>query len=249
MELKGAILIIGSLLWDPNQNSLIGFRKKWRNKRLQMDNRIHVKAPIRYGRESGNGKNLTMVFSSDCDNKTKFGTAFLVPVKNAKIKSVRGIVNQARFLSEAEGSANKKLCKGNNDKWCTIGILFNPKLKKNLKEDILKRWRELILKDDGLKDFTDYKVGNEKSALSNKGEILIKWIKSIDKDCQTRINEFDFILATCTKPNVKQYPNSEEIANDIINDNRKYFFNNLINGITTFQDKVVLKSNTSQPHA
>ena len=242
MELKGAILIIGSLLWDPNQNSQIGLRKKWRNKRLQMDNRVHVKAPIRYGRESGKGKDLTMVFSSKCDNKTKFGTAFLVPMKNGKIKSLKGIEIQARFLSKAENSKNNKLCKGSiNDKWCTIGILFNPKLKKSLKENILTKWQKLIIKDDGLYDFANYKVGTEKSVLSNKGEILIKWISSIDPDSQTFVNEIDFILATCTKPNVKEYPNPEEIADNIIKDKRKYFFNNQRNGITTFQDREVLK--------
>ena len=63
--MKGAILIIGSLLWDPDKNKEIGFRKRWRDKRLIVKNKIHVKAPIRYGKLSCNEKNYTMVFSKD----------------------------------------------------------------------------------------------------------------------------------------------------------------------------------------
>ena len=65
MELKGAILIIGSLLWDPDQGNEKGARKTWRNKRLKMEDRVHVKVPIRYGRLSGSvhNRHFTMVFS------------------------------------------------------------------------------------------------------------------------------------------------------------------------------------------
>jgi hypothetical protein len=230
-------------LWDPNLGNRIGVRRKWRNKRLLMKNKIHVKSPIRYGRLSGNNeaKQYTMVFSSECEHKKQFGTAYVVPFKNNEIRSLKGIENQARFLSQVEGGNDTKLCKGANDKWCTIGIIYNPEIDKNLKNKISVRWKELLEKDEGLKDFQKYKVDKEKSILSNTGEILINWPKSVDKSYQNKIDEFDIILATCTKPNIRNYPNVNEQSGKILSDKRKYFFRNIENGISTFQDRLVLK--------
>ena len=243
MKLKGAVLIIGSLLWATNQGYKIGLRKNWRNKRLLMRNKIHVKVPIRYGRLSGekNEKNYTMVFSKECESKNKFGTAYVIPFKRNEIRSLKGIENQARFLSEAEGSSNKKLCKGGNDKWCTIGIIFNPNFEKNLKLNILNWWKELIEKDNGLSDYHEYYIGKEKSVLSKRGEIYINWPKAIEKHNQKKIDVIDFILATCTKPNLNYYPSIKQLSERIKIDKRKYFFHNIENGITTFQDRLILK--------
>lgn len=242
MKLKAAILIIGSLLWDPDQGTVVGARKKWRDDRLSINRKIHVKAPIRYGRLSGNeNKKYTMVFSSECEQTNKFGTAFVVPLKRNEIRSIKGIENQARFLSRAEGDSNDKLCKGNQDKWCTIGILFNPSFDKKLKLRFLTRWHELLEKENGLKDYQDYKVGAEESILSEFGEIKLHWPKAIDMRNQKIIDEFNLILATCTKPNINAYPDIEELRKNVQSDDRKYFFNNIANGITTFQDREILK--------
>ena len=43
--MKGAVLIIGSLLWDKSQT-----RKDWRNNYLNINDSKSVSAPIRYGR-------------------------------------------------------------------------------------------------------------------------------------------------------------------------------------------------------
>ena len=240
--MKGAILIIGSLLWDPDKNQEIGFREKWRNKRLNISNKIHVKAPIRYGRLSGdkNERNYTMVFSKDCERDNLFGTAYLIPFKSKDIKTKKGIENQARFLSDAEGGVNKELCKGNRDKWATIGLLLNPKMPLEVKNEMLLWWGNLLKKDGGLLDYQDYQVGNEESILSDKGELLINWLQPLDKFNIEAINEFDFVLATCTKPNIEKYPSAEELAENILKDKRKYFFSNIENGITTFQDRDIL---------
>jgi len=243
MKLKGAILLIGSLLWDPNQGDRIGLRKNWRNKRLLMKEKIHVKAPIRYGRLSGrnNERNYTIVFSKKCESKNRFGTAYVIPFKNKEICSLKGIENQARFLSEAEGASDRDLCKGGDKKWCTIGIIFNPHFDKNLQFSILDWWKELIEKDHGLIDYPEYKIGKEKSILSEKGQILIKWPKAIDQINQEKIDELDFILATCTKPNLKEYPCIEQLKENVQIDQRRYFFHNIENGITTFEDRLILK--------
>jgi len=42
--MRTGILIIGSLLWDNCQ------REAWRRSRLHVDRKLHVKAPICYGR-------------------------------------------------------------------------------------------------------------------------------------------------------------------------------------------------------
>lgn len=235
MELKGAILIIGSLLWDPDQNNKIGFRKAWRSKRLLMKDKIHVKAPIRYGRRSGRNQNLTMVFSKDCDNENRIGTAYLIPLKKI-IKSFKGIENQARFLSQAEGASDNKLKKGIKSEWCTIGIQFNPNFNKDVKSEILAKWKAKVLYDGGLKNVEIYK-----SVLSTGGELTINWLSAVNKNDQKIINEFDFILATCTVPTENLLPNEKEISKDVVIDDRKYFFKNIQNGITTFQDRGVIK--------
>ena len=240
--MKGAVLIIGSLLWDPDKNQEIGFREKWRNKRLNINKKIHVKAPIRYGRLSGakNERNYTMVFSKDCERANLFGTAYLIPFKRKDIRTKKGIENQARFLSDAEGGVNKELCKGNRDKWATISLLLNPEMPLEVKNEMLQWWKNLLKKDGGLLDYQDYQVDNEESILSDKGELLINWLHPLDKSNIDTINEFDFVLATCTKPNIDKYPSAEKLAENVVKDKRKYFFLNIENGITTFQDRDIL---------
>src|SRR6478736_6100473 len=112
--MKGGILVIGSLFWDPDQGANKGAREEWRKKRLNMDKKIHVFAPIRYGRLS-TGKSYTMVFSKEVEGAKELGTAFIIPFRNNSVKW-KGLLNQARYLSEAEG-AGDKLAKGVQEVW------------------------------------------------------------------------------------------------------------------------------------
>ena len=57
-ELNVGILIIGSLIWNPELH-----RERWRSSRLLCKKAIKVAAPIRYGRISKN-KTFTMVLFS-----------------------------------------------------------------------------------------------------------------------------------------------------------------------------------------
>lgn len=240
--MRGAILIVGSLLWDKKKH-----RIEWRKNRLLLDEKIHVFAPIRYGRESGknDNKNYTMVFSSNLEKCKNFGTAYVVPLKNKCSKPFEDLVNEAEQLSIAENSnenGDNKLCKGNNSKWCTIGLLLNPKIEKEEKDSLLKKWQQKLIVDNGLKDYKEYCINNEEeSILSEKGEILINWLTSVNPNNKTKLNEFDFILATCTKQNIKDYPKITELKDSALRDVREYFFNNVTNGITTFQDREIIK--------
>lgn len=234
--MRGGILIIGSLLWDPDQGENKGIRKEWRKKRLKMDEKIHVFAPIRYGRKSTNGS-YTMVFSKEIDSPASMGTAFVVPFKN-EISTFKGLLNQAQYLSEAEGMNDKKLIKGKADKWCTIGILLNPDIDERSKSAISVKYLKQLNSDEYSRYFSDFKLGSEPSILKNNGEIDINWIRTVNPQLQKSINGLDFILATCPKPKI--YPDSKEIKANLEADSRNYFYNNIMNGITTFQDKEIL---------
>jgi hypothetical protein len=77
--LSGGVLIIGSLIWDrENEN-----RIRWRNDFLDQAGQIKVPAPIRYGRvSSGRCCTFSMVFSDECNRPELKGTAILVPFAN-----------------------------------------------------------------------------------------------------------------------------------------------------------------------
>ncbi len=209
---------------------------------MSMKDKLHVKVPIRYGRlsEKNNEKQYTMVFSQSCDNNNHFGTAYIIPFKRNSIRSLRGLENQARFLSEAEGARDRKLCIGKS-KWCTIGILFNPNIEPEIKKQILNKWKQLVLKDGGLADFQDYKICDEETVLSDHGEILINWPNAVDERDQDGIDNFDVIIATCTKPTLENYLSIDELRMKAQNDKRGYFYQNIKNGITTFEDRLILK--------
>lgn len=238
MILKGGILIIGSLFWQDDQDSKPFHRRNWRNKQLLLKDRLHVFAPIRYGRLSKKEDNetFTMVLSKAVEEKNELGTAFVVPFKNSSIRSLKGIQNQARFLSEAEGLNDKKIVKGKK-KWCAIGILFNPEIEITLKIEILNYWSSLIQKDGGF-DPLEYCIHPESPIISSDGEILISWLKTVNCKNQNILDEFDFVLATCPKPT--KYPSIEELQENIKGDKREYFYNNLSNGITTYIDNSVI---------
>lgn len=102
-------------------------------------------------------------------------------------------------MSRAEGGKDVNLVKGNQDKWCIIGILFNPIFDPKKKENLLKAL-ERILNAQGLEyEYSRFCIPPETSILSNRGEININWPKTIDPKEQASLDNTDFILATCPK--------------------------------------------------
>lgn len=243
IKYKSGVLIMGSLFWDIGNKDFPNYRKKWRQNRLNMRNAIHVKLPIRYGRKSSNG-NYTMVVSKELESKGKLGSGYLVPFKN-KTLTLKGLINQAKYLSEAEGKnknksfdENSKFVKGGKDKWAIISVLINPNIDRIKKENVLEKWHSIVNKQNIKTQYLEFKIGAELSHLSQKGELLIDWIKSIDETYQDKVNQFDLLLMTATIPNIPNYPEIKELRKNISDDDRKYFFNNLRNGIFTFQDEI-----------
>ncbi|MDQ7960511.1 hypothetical protein [Flavobacterium lindanitolerans] len=238
--MKGGILIIGSLLWDPDQGEHINFREEWRNTHLNMDDKIRVVAPIRYGRRSNGRPSYTMVLSKETDTKEKLGTAYVVPFKNNPLISDE-VLSQAKELSKAEGKGDDKLVKGNQIKWCVIGLLFNPSINPEKRKGLLDKFTHQLQIDGLAENHKLFRIGDEPSILNEKGEIEINWLEPVVSKDKEKIDSFDFIMATCTWQNLKNYPDADEILRSVKIDNKqKYFLNNSKNGISTFQDQEII---------
>jgi len=123
IELKGGVIIIGSLLWEDDLDKGDNLRNNWRINSLDLQGKILVKLPIRYGRYSKNNI-YTMVFSLNCEKNSKLGTGYIIPFKQNTIKHLDILVSEARKMSEAEGMKNRFIGE-NKDIWGSMGILVN----------------------------------------------------------------------------------------------------------------------------
>ncbi len=220
---KGAILIIGSLYWDNDS------RAQWRNDRLDLDNKIFVQAPIRYGRISGGKRKntYTMVFSLSC-YEDGLGTAILAPLLY-DIKGLSDLRLEAEKLWQAERGLQNRIF----GSWGAVGLLINPAT--GFPDDLLDGWKEYYDRYIHISDFSI--VENESPVISQNGLLSIEWIKD-NNDCHSV--EYDFILATATIPSSQQYPSANDIAQACIdNQYPDYINNNIENGITTFQDSEI----------
>jgi len=219
MQLKGGVIIIGSLLWQDDLNKNDKIRYNWRNTSLNIDEKILVRLPIRYGRYS-RGSIYTMVFSTDCEKKKRLGTGYVIPFKNNPIKHLDALISEARMMAKAEGMCSRFVGRTNSI-WASMGIMINKKkVKPEICEVILSRWAKEFKDDGGGQDISEYRVKKEKLSITRKGELQITWPKSIDTDEESKIKEVDFLIATSTKPKYQQfgitkYPSSNEIAHSV----------------------------------
>jgi hypothetical protein len=223
--MNGAVLLIGSLLWENEENSLdktMGkIRVDWR-KELDVENKIQVNVPIRYGRVSSTKMNTyTMVFSNSVYN---FGTAYIVPFKNVS-NNFTDIKNQALRLSIAEGISTQKYPNRLISTWGAVGITFN-----NVSEIIKNSWHNEFKKFDNQK----YGLGNETPTIKPNGELNFYFKIP---------NDIDYVFATTIQPNVLKYPTDKEIIN-IINETKydTYIKENFNNGIRVDNDDYIIKN-------
>lgn len=247
MRLNGGVIIIGSLLWqhDLCSSKSDNVRRSWRDAALNLDEKILVKLPIRYGRHS-KGSIYTMVFSTRCEKTQKMGTGYVIPFKINPIEHLDELICEARRMSNAEGMKCKFIGEGNQI-WGTMGILINKqRVDSKTIGQILPRWENELRGDGGGKHTSEYRVGKEKLSINKKGELQINWPTPVKRSDEKRIQETDFLLVASTKPKHKQkgnvkYPTPTELAESVRNDlKRCYFINNFQNSITTFQDNAVL---------
>lgn len=241
INLKGGVLIIGSLLWQDHLENKNGdnIRKLWRDRHLLFDHKIMVKVPIRYGRLS-NSDIYTTVFSNSCA-KTKNGTGYFIPFKQTPILTYNDLVNEAKEVSIAEGMKGKFLSKekGTKKVWCVLGILTNPKTVNKVQEKaLLDKWSKTI-NSQGTFDPNDFKQMREKSCLDKYGKLNISWPTPLDNRNSEILNNYDFIIATGTKPT--KYPKINKLTENVKSDKTRYYFiENYNSGITTFQDIEVI---------
>lgn len=231
MELKGGVIIIGSLLWqDYLKKEGDNIRLNWRNAHLDIKNNIPVTLPIRYGRKSSLDI-MTMVFSNRMAKKKGFG--YIVPFKK-KINNQKELLCEIIALSAAEGMAGNIV-----SSWCVLTYLINDSIiKPESKKEIVKLFRQR--KNDGV-NIQDYKVDRERSCITKSLKLNIDWVVPISESDKPKIDKFSFLLATATQP-MKTIPSYKDIAQTIKSDNKRYYFiNNLINGIITYNDFEIAK--------
>jgi len=246
-NLTGGVIIIGSLLWEDHLNNRVN-RKNWRNYHLDKKSKIMVKLPIRYGRYSDKGI-YTMVFSNNRQRYKKLGTGYIFPFKSNPINNFKQLALKSIAMSRAEGMHGKFCGVTNNGEiWGKMGILFNnSKIDIRTKESILSSWGAKISASSIGLSSGDFKfLKNEKSCITNKGELDINWVEPVDNRDSKKVSGFDFLIAAVTKPkhntiNMKRYPNVQEIAVSVNRDaQRFYFIKNVQAGITTSQDNAIL---------
>ena len=210
-SMRCGILIIGSLLWQETKR-----RPEWRELRLDLDHKVEVKAPIRYGRISSDwGCAFTMTLDGDPG-----GTAILVPCKN-EVNGIEALTTETEALWKAE---RPKAGRGDiADPWGCVGLMFRPE---GDFETLPTAWAEY---------FTS-KVSDPIQPVDGHGVLGIPW--PVEADGAPL--EIDLVLATATKPRPEtSRPEANEIADAWIEQddgNEQYFLENVANGIRTSND-------------
>lgn len=229
--MKGAVLLIGSLLWENEKNSLNKkqgkLRASWREN-LELENKIKIKVPIRYGRKSTSKKcTYTMIFSN---STSVLGTAFLIPFKK-ETSNFEEFKSQALELSVAEGISTKKYPNQLEASWGAVGVSFN-KSQGNRFDKIKKLWHHEFTSFEN----KDYKIENENEqpSIQKNGELNFEF--EIPED-------IDYVFATPVKPNISGYPTIEKVIEAIIESQPKYdtyVKENIKNGIRVENDEIIL---------
>jgi hypothetical protein len=228
--MKGAVLLIGSLLWEDKTNSLNKsqgkLRSDWR-KELDLENKIAVKLPIRYGRKSSSRKNTyTMIFSKSVQT---YGTAFIIPYIQ-DTKYFEDVKFQALRFSEAEGISSKEHPNRLIASWGAVGIAFN-KARIDLNNEIRKNWHKEFESFNNL----GYKIGNESPSIQENGEL------NFELEFPYNI---EYVFATPMQPNVAQYPTINKIIEAILESDTKYdtyVKENFRNGIRVENDNEIIR--------
>jgi hypothetical protein len=166
VSLNAGILIIGSLLWDVE-------RQGWRDARLEIPSAATVRAPIRYGRLSGErrGHTYTMVFSRLCE----IGQAKVVRCSHT-VSSTADLIAEAEHLWKAEQPA-AKVGRIAAD-WGCVALLCNPARK--IPEDILNEWAKRVTNEPGYEKVSQTK--EEGCLVSKDGVLRIPWPRLVEGD-------------------------------------------------------------------
>ena len=240
MEIKIGVIIIGSLLWETTEK-----RINWR-KGLNIQEKLLVPLPIRYGRQSLKNRKgtYTMVFSNKINQPNTLGKGFVIPFKNT-ISTEDDFIRLMMNLSDAEGISESKICAS----WGTVCLIANPFIENNKRKEVLLWWHRLVdttkrgltpnQREPDLKNFGEL---TEEKSINNNWELTI----NLDKLFENEVKNFDILIATSNavrlKDDINSYPTTKQIAK-AINDSKhyEYFLRNTQHLIRTFQDKKIAK--------
>jgi hypothetical protein len=223
--MRGAILIIGSLLWDEE-------RAAWRSSRLSSDERQLVRTPINYGRRShSRGNTFTMTFIPNAP----LGQGVLLPCKNP-VLTFEDLLTEAQELWRAEAKTVARGC---------IGVLFRePKAKT---ESLGKAWGCVgVLFRDPASGYAQNwcevfrKKASPVSPVDDRGILGIPWPETTERVAA----DADFILGTATRRECES-PSVKDIVDAWLNQvggHEHYFFKNVEAGIRTHQDGAIWRA-------
>ena len=235
--------MIGSLYWENESNciqrksskELAEMRRKWRENKLEMQESKLISLPIRYGRKSKSRDcTYTMAFSNSVE---KNGQAYYVPYKGEINvgENFNQLYCQAIELAEVEGiskSGENTLVK----KWGSIGLKLNTEFKKKneqLAKDLLEYWQRYF----GKLSHDLYRINADENHSITQNGLL-------NFELEENIEGIDYFLATPVSPNIKNYPDGEEIAtamNETREEYYSYFVENYNNQIRTKDDNEIIK--------
>ena len=219
MNLTGGVIIIGSLLWDNLD------RRKWRKNSLDSESKISVPLKIRYGRVSGSRYcTHTMIFSNDPN--TKPGQGYVVGFRK-RIRGPKTLEKQAIALACAEGIWTRERQRLTCD-WGAVGILVNEN--KPCAEKIRSLWKKLFQEQrSGRYCHSQYCFVDEEPIITDEGFLQL--------DPKPEMSNFDLLMATPTVPSPDRALTPREVADRMIKQNYRVYFNgNIANNIATFQD-------------
>lgn len=239
-ELKGAIILIGSLYWDNNIKGTDNAREIWRNNFLEINKAKDLKFPIRYGRKSGKegAYTYTMVVSNSPSYKKKdnLGTAKLIPLKcNYSVaEQVFQLTISEGFISQskAKKAPQLKTFGGSSENpWGVIGYSINnmkgtPELI-NFKNDIQNIWERQIRDNNCLTKYPN----NAKVKSITTDEDGVKVDSNTEEETENipfdskgslvflenefwqneLLNGYDFVICTLAYPST-EYISFDEIA-------------------------------------
>lgn len=230
MNLRGGVIIIGSLLWDNAE------RSEWRSTSLEsLETRIPVGLRIRYGRESGEKRHhtYTMIFSNH--PTTHSGRGYIVGFQRA-IRNAEMLRSEAALLARAEGiwtADSPYLAKD----WGAVGLLANSSAPNA--ECLLSAWRKTFAEckcDDQRRRYnsSEYALENDLPVIDPTGLLQMEWLPEMEN--------FDFLFATPTAPKPRRPLTANDVATRMIERSyTRYFEGNRANNISTFQDNEIME--------
>lgn len=228
--MRAGVLIAGSLIWDEHP-----LRVKWRTRRLRVERRTTIPAPLRYGRcSSSRSDTYTMVFSPECvDDGLGTGTALAVPFA-LKPESVGDVVCEATELWRVECKSDSEGRGVISAGWGSVGLVMRPGLPDRV--ELESAWAAAVQRSPRYGNLAE-PDGEARAVDRRTGLAGFPWtVLGQEAD-----NNFDVLLFTATRASLSEegsYPTPEVVAEawQAAPLEAKYFKRNRDWGITTLQD-------------